>query len=237
MGLFLVEAFVITYQLRWGRLVSQPDSLWLSIAEHVPALIQVLLVATATSLVLGWRRLRAEWHKHSASIRPWSFPWPFFFTHLTFLGGYLTLTAWLLSGEATNSSLGFAWAFLGLAALAFLGLSSLPAAVWLKLARRGWLICLASIVVGLVAFYCGELTLSWWRPLSDATLWLVRVLLSVVTADVIYQPDEFLIGTANYAVTVGAPCSGYEGIGLVWIFLSTTWPYAGTPCVFRRHWC
>jgi exosortase E/protease (VPEID-CTERM system) len=71
-----------------------------------------------------------------------------------------------------------------------------------------------------LALAAGQLTVSWWRPLADATFWLVSWLLSLVSADVVCEPGDFVIGISNYTVEIGAACAGYEGIGLVCAFLA-----------------
>jgi exosortase E/protease (VPEID-CTERM system) len=61
---------------------------------------------------------------------------------------------------------------------------------------------------------------AWWEPLSESTFWLVRALLSLVADDVTYEQVKYSIGTSTYGVEIAPPCSGYEGIGLIWIFLT-----------------
>src|SRR5262245_51557903 len=56
--LFLVEAWLTTYQLRFGRLEGQPDWPWVRLAAQVPAFVQILLVTVASAAVFGWRILR-----------------------------------------------------------------------------------------------------------------------------------------------------------------------------------
>jgi CAAX prenyl protease-like protein len=62
--------------------------------------------------------------------------------------------------------------------------------------------------------------------MSQGTMWIVVGLLRVFVPEVIYQPSEFVIGTPTFQVQIWAPCSGYEGIGLIWVFLAAyLWTY------------
>jgi exosortase E/protease (VPEID-CTERM system) len=65
----------------------------------------------------------------------------------------------------------------------------------------------------------GQLTDAFWVPLSRSTFWVVRGLLGLVTADCVCDPLECVIGTPTFAVRISPECSGYEGIGLVWVFV------------------
>jgi exosortase E/protease (VPEID-CTERM system) len=115
---------------------------------------------------------------------------------------------------------------LGFASFLLLALTVLRVEEWLSLVKSGWLVCLIGFGLGGLAFVLGQYTVSWWRPLSDSTFALVRFLLSLATADVVCEPEKFLIGTSTFQGEVGALCSGFEGIGLVWVFLAAyLWLY------------
>jgi exosortase E/protease (VPEID-CTERM system) len=218
LGVFLVEWWAITYQLRSGRLAGLADGPWVRIAAQIPTIMGVLIVALAVTVTFGWRGIRDELKRDRQTNRG-LFGWAFPVAHLATFTAYLALTAWLLQGEA-DAFWSVVWAFMGLGSFALLGLAILPAEVWIELARRGWIAGLAGLGLGALAFFGGQLTVLWWQPLSDSTFWLVRLLLQLVTTDVVCEPSEFLIGTGTYQVIVGPLCSGYEGIGLIWAFLT-----------------
>jgi len=50
--------------------------------------------------------------------------------------------------------------------------------------------------------------------LQRATLSSVAVLLHLLTSDVVFKPQESLIGTQHFSVYVDVPCGGWEGIGM-----------------------
>ena len=73
--------------------------------------------------------------------------------------------------------------------------------------------------LGVAAWGAGRVTKELWRPLSEVTLWLVHSLLSFTTSDIVYDTVTCSLGTSRFWVTVAPDCSGYEGIGLIWVFL------------------
>jgi exosortase E/protease (VPEID-CTERM system) len=75
------------------------------------------------------------------------------------------------------------------------------------------------LVVGIIALLAGASTSVLWRPMSMLTLDVVAFLLDATGHEVIYRPEELVVGTPAYQVFVDQPCSGYEGIGLITVML------------------
>ena len=59
-------------------------------------------------------------------------------------------------------------------------------------------------------------------------MWTVHPLLRLSYTDIVCQPDERVIGTSTFAVRIATECSGYEGIGLLSVFV------VGYLWLFRR---
>ena len=112
------------------------------------------------------------------------------------------------------------WVAFGILCLGSWCLTALPACQWLQLLQRCKFVFLGGIGVGLAAGLAGWLTDRLWQPMSRGTLWLVQRLLDLSGADTICEPATFLVGTRAFSVTIEPACSGYEGIGLVWVFLA-----------------
>jgi exosortase E/protease (VPEID-CTERM system) len=91
--------------------------------------------------------------------------------------------------------------------------------LWRPLFWRHGKALLAGAAVGLAAWAAGTVTGQWWRPLARLTFLLVQGVLSLVCREVVCHPAEFLIGTPAFTVEIAPACSGYEGIGLIWVFL------------------
>lgn len=107
---------------------------------------------------------------------------------------------------------------LGSVAAASWALLLAPAKAWLRLfvfALPVWIGALVAIVAGLL----GETTRSWWRPLSGVTLRFTGWLLGCVQSNAVTDLSRFEVGVSHFNVTIADPCSGYEGIGLITVFL------------------
>src|SRR4029079_14842034 len=60
-----------------------------------------------------------------------------------------------------------------------------------------------------------------WNPLATGTLWVVEKLLRCSFSDVVADPHRFIVGTQSFSVYIAPKCSGYEGIGLITVFLGS----------------
>jgi exosortase E/protease (VPEID-CTERM system) len=180
----------------------------------------VVAVAAATLLVGGvplWHELRR------LPVPPVSLgrSGMLFLGHLAALAAFAATTALLLEGKPTilsKSTWTVLWLVLGLAVVGLWALLVLPARLWLQLVQRRFLLLLAGFGVGVVAFSAGLLLASYWVSLAKATLWLVYVFLRLAYDDVVYQPDEQVVGTSTFSVEISFECCGYAGIGMLSIF-------------------
>lgn len=110
---------------------------------------------------------------------------------------------WLLSGFLLAAT----WAY----ALA-------PWPFWQNLLRAEWPTLALGSAAGLLAglFAAGSQNL--WGPLAHAALWLSHGALALIYDDVYLDLESLALGVKDFVVLVGAPCSGYEGIGLISVF-------------------
>jgi len=114
------------------------------------------------------------------------------------------LAAWLLTGALTAGC----WA----AAI-------MPLEVWARLLWDARYILLAAGGIGLATSLVAAVSRAGWEALSGPTIWAAHTLLHALTADTVYYPDTRELGTPRFWVTVGVPCSGYEGMGLITAYL------------------
>ena len=68
---------------------------------------------------------------------------------------------------------------------------------------------------GIFSFYFSNYVAHFWYAMPRATLWLTEKWLDLAFSNVQRGPGTFEIGTSTFGVDVGAPCSGYEGMGLI----------------------
>ena len=73
--------------------------------------------------------------------------------------------------------------------------------------------------LGLLAAGAALVTRAWWQPFGQATLVAVYAMLRAAGYDVGVEPGRFLIGTQRFVAEITPYCSGYQGMGLMLVFL------------------
>lgn len=156
---------------------------------------------------------------------------PWLAGHGLALAGFAALTAFLFETPehpALSSPAGLAaWLVLaGLTLLLWL-LAIAPGRAWLRLAGRERRAMLAGLLLGLPAgLLClggGVHSLAQrelWKLLATPTLHLVHGLLGLAYSDLVYQPEDFVIGPPAFQAQIFAPCAGYEGMTLIAVLLA-----------------
>jgi exosortase E/protease (VPEID-CTERM system) len=201
-----------------------PPGWWATLLEIATTVMPLAVtVATAAALLWAeplWRQLHAAAGENLAPHRAW----PFLGAHVLAFVVLYRLTVFVLEGNLAESAMPGVWAALwvasGVASTGLLIPAALPVRTLPRLARRtgGWL--LAAAAIGAAAMAAGDLTRHGWRPLGRLTFWVVNGLIRTVAADPVVKPAQMMIGTQRFAVEISSQCSGYEGIGLIWVFLT-----------------
>lgn len=103
-----------------------------------------------------------------------------------------------------------------------------PGHFWLRLIRQEHLPLLLGCQLGICAWMLVGMLIrqeaplgqkEFWNSLAIPTLQLVHSLLGWVYSDLVYQPERFILGTADFQVEISYACSGIEGISLITLFL------------------
>mgnify|MGYP001822654065 FL=1 len=144
--------------------------------------------------------------------------------HVLCFAGFFALSARLFAYEPFPDGPVVFWVALWLLAGAASVLSLVPIAfggVGLRALLRelAWPLALSSILA-FVAMGAGLVTIELWAQLGSLTLDLVAVMLDSVISPIVFDPSEAAIGTERFWVRILPICSGYEGIGLIAVFLS-----------------
>ena len=182
------------------------------------------VIAFGTALwILGGAKLRTALARGTADTLE---PPPFFpriAVHLLCFAGFFGLTALVFGDGGPPGGKAYLWIFLWLFGGAATLFSLVPVAAG-RLKLRPLLhelavpLVLASLL-GLVAWGTGLATLGLWTQLGRATLDAVAALLGVFVSPIYFDPAEAAVGTQDFWVRVSPECSGYEGIGLIIVFL------------------
>lgn len=159
------------------------------------------------------------------------YPWWLWLTgHFLAFAAFVFVTSLIFEKPIDPARLSAAWfaGWFSLASATFLLwlLAVAPSRFWLRWARKEYQGLLAGLLLGVPAgllligamgqFVQAEL----WLSLAELTLRLVHMQLGWIYSDLVYQPDLFWIGTPSFQVEIFYPCSGYEGIILVSVFVA-----------------
>ncbi|MBV8609587.1 MAG: exosortase E/protease, VPEID-CTERM system [Singulisphaera sp.] len=196
---------------------------WVELLGHAGDVPRLGAAAAAATLLVGAARWRGEvwrWSVPHNSPHRW---WPLLLGHLVAFAVFCRLTAMVLGPEVRSSShpagwIAF-WVASGLVTLASWAAVMLPPRLWAPLAKRGRGALLTGIAAGAAVGLAGQASEGLWQPLCRPTFRLVRALLGLIYPSVVCRPDNLVVGTPTFTVRIAPSCSGYEGIGLIWLFL------------------
>ncbi len=236
--LLLAEILGLSVRFEFLDAAGADPPWWTAVLAQSHAILSVLLFTVAGGLFLGAARLRDEYRRQLRDARGPQRFWPFLLVHL----GALAAFAWLTSVvcergfETSPHAAGWliAWLVAGLATFAAWAAMAVPPAFWLPLARRGWSAMTVAAGIDAAAWWAGLYTRELWRPLHALTFRVVRSLLNLVLPQTVSQTAGFRVGTPEFSVGIDRACSGYEGIGLICVFLVAYLWYARRELRFPR---
>lgn len=221
-SLLVGEVLLLTFRFDTGSLRGQ-TGWWAHLLSESPLVLRLLIAIIAATLLLGGATLWDEARRlvvPPVSFRHTGLP---FLGHLAAFAAFAGVTDMLMGANAVETgkpAWTAVWIVLGLAVVASWALTALPAHLWVQIIRRTYLVLLAGFGVGVLAWGAGLVLQNSWLPLAEGSLWIIRSLLSLFYADIVYLADQRIIGTSTFAVTIAPECSGYEGIGLLSVFVA-----------------
>jgi exosortase E/protease (VPEID-CTERM system) len=184
------------------------------------------ITAAVASVFFSWPVLQREFQRvlDESPERIISGRW--FAAHLVLLGMLLVGTRLpsirLLSVSAWEGWL-LLWILLSAAALTTWLFSALPPRFWFRWISQSRLPLIAAGIGGMAAYALGNCAQELWAPerslpLQRASFYLVATILQLFGQLGVNRPDEMVIGTSRFVVTITSRCSGLEGIGLICAF-------------------
>jgi exosortase E/protease (VPEID-CTERM system) len=225
-GVLVVELMAITN--RYDLQPLEADDLvwarWIGGSRHI---LGWAITTIAALILFRGQRLWTELERLPLLIRRYR-RWPLCLAGHTFaLAIFIAATALILKRDPVTLADAWGWAvawvLAAAAALVLWAFTLLPPRVWMRLTRRhGASALFAGAAVGGAAWGAGLLARNLWLPMARSTLWLVALFLRLMRPDVVSRPSDFVVGTAKFRVVIAPECSGYEGIGLIWIFLGVS---------------
>ncbi len=186
---------------------------------------QLVLVAIAAAIafaVISWPNRHALAESWSAEIERASWRRPLA-VNLALFGLLMIATIAFSRHVATVDrapwALYSAYLLLVAATGASLALLAAPLRAWRSLVVAYPGAIAVSVVAGAAAILAGSFFQAAWADLSGVTLRLTHAMLSLYEADVGVDYASRGLRVGNFSVIVDGSCSGYEGIGLVLVFL------------------
>lgn len=192
--------------------------------KFAPRAAQLVIAMLAMSCLAGRTRLRRHWTEFSCHARQ-DIEWPhWLFFHFISYRLWLLTSSWLFEGDTLQPPLAgivtLEWTLLAAATMICWMGSIAPLRLWKSLLLSEKKFLFLGLLAGTGSLLVSSTSQSLWEPLSDATLAIVVLILDCCFSDVVINSSLRLVGTSTFSVEIAPQCSGYEGVGLLLIFLS-----------------
>ena len=217
-ALLVAEVLYVTVTFD-SQPLDRSASPWLRSVAHSPQYLRVAIAAAAVMLLLSRRSLQPA----PAAPAPALPPLGWLAVHVAAFFAFVQVSGVVFaadSGTTRPAVWVVAWFTLGGASLWAWVSALAPGRVALLRQRRGRLLAGSALALGAAAWWTGVAAESLWQPLAHATFRVVAAMLWAIYPEVISRPDRLIVGTPAFKVHIAPSCSGYEGIGLVLVFLS-----------------
>jgi exosortase E/protease (VPEID-CTERM system) len=204
-------------------LVKEPGK-WARLVEQAPHVVMPCIAVLTALVVVGRGQLWEELKRAQRDCRE-NHGWKAsFLGHLLAYAAFVAVTAVLLEADRPlrrGTAWAILWAALGATTAALAASILLPLSAWREWTWRCRYPIALAVPLGLLAWAVslGIGTLG-WDSLGQLTLQLVHLVLSVLSSSLVYEPDQAVVGTSSFHVRIEPPCAGYEGIGLITVFLA-----------------
>jgi len=220
--LIFLELMTISLNFDAITLHKNHQQTWFGFITYAGQFAKIIVVAATALLLAIWPRLSSH-YAQLASPENSQFRPAMVLTQLALFFLFYQATALVFNPQASvalSSLLVAGWLFLLLLVPTFWLLSLAPLAYWTNFIRSEKQTILLSGVVGVAAWSSAQYSAELWGPLSELTFQFSHWMLSLIYPDVIVIPEKKVLGAYDFLVNIAPACSGYEGIGLVVIFIS-----------------
>jgi exosortase E/protease (VPEID-CTERM system) len=186
-------------------------------------LSSIVISIVTVALFLGWTTPRSPVRDILADSNSNGSGWVFWLLAcVATIAGLRALLGIGAGNGITNLVYISATGILILVAVASWGLAAMPLQFWSHWIRFNPRVLPFAVTAGVLTYIGGHhftrLVLASFEGLTGglqrATLSVVAVLLHLITRDVVFKPQDNLIGTQYFSVYVDVPCGGWEGIGM-----------------------
>jgi exosortase E/protease (VPEID-CTERM system) len=216
-AILAAETAFLTLRFDTTPLLNHPG-VWSRLLLYSHAVLQIGMGAGVAIAALTALRLRDEIDLVANRLGSFWRITPYVICHGAAFTVFVWWTAHVLAETNLSAVAFFGWIALAGLTLGFWAAALVPPVCWPRLARRGWGVGLAGMVIGATAWSAGKAMEQGWEHSGGATLWVVSRLLGLFFPDAVVLPDG-IVGTSSFLVEIASQCSGYEGMGLIVVFL------------------
>ncbi len=146
------------------------------------------------------------------------------FVHAAAFTLLVALTAHIFDSSGPPPGAFAAWSTAWALAVLTTGVSALwcatPSGQFRPLLHAGLKLVPWGLLIGVGGWIAGQSSLRLWIPLSHWTLRATSALISLILNDVTISPEEVLIASPRFEVVIAPVCSGFEGLGLMTVFVA-----------------
>ncbi|HWB13985.1 MAG TPA: exosortase E/protease, VPEID-CTERM system [Pirellulales bacterium] len=207
-----------------GEALEAEPGTWARFVEQAPHLATPCIAVVAALALVSPSRLWQELNRAQAKFGEnpkWRIS---LLGHILAYAAFVAVTAVLLGADRPlrwGTALAILWATLGAITMALAATTVLPLRAWRAWAWKCRHTFALAVPLGLLAWTVSlGLGAIGWNSLGKLTLKFVHLVLSVLYSSVVYEPENAVVGTPSFHVTVEPPCAGYQGIGLITVFLA-----------------
>lgn len=226
-SLFLLEIFWLSLRFDTTPLLAY-NYWWTNAIGLAPAALGVLFaVGAATILALRTGDGHPSRLPTAPSIEVSHRVW-WLVGHLLLLAVFSKLTGIVVERDLSQSLIEpgiwlAGWLLAGLAMVLLLAGAALPVGSWWRMFHRGWFVLAMALLIGVLAWTAGEVTGSYWSPLHSQTFSALERVLEHLGQEVATDVRDYAVtvtgANGDFTVLIDESCSGYQGIGLIWVFL------------------
>ncbi len=223
--ILLIECIAISFAFD-AQILAKPasHSSILKLLSHAGQFLRISLIAISVYLLIASKKLSQSLALFNAEAKPKHVNLRFVL-HFALFAGFWLLSSLLFNATTTpnpniTNTLGWLWLLIGSLSIISLLLAQITYCAWRQFLSAEKLNLVIALLAGFITWGLSTLASTSWSKLADITFYASHTLLSLFYNNVTALPKEKALGIGDFQVEIGIPCSGYEGIGLIIIFLS-----------------
>lgn len=219
-ALLLTETLYLTVTLDTQPL-TQVSTIWATLIGWAPQYLRLAISIAALTSLLGGRLTAALFVSHERRTTEARLQW--LAVHALAFFTFAAVSRVLFAGGpgvvAHPSPWIVAWSVSATATIGSWALALFPSRHWREVAVTFRSQIALGIGAGTAVWAGGLVSEGLWTNLAGYTFTLVGGTLRLFYADVVSLPDRLIVGTSRFRVFIAPTCSGYEGVGLILVFL------------------